>query len=106
MSNEKRKIKCILTDFAVGLIVGIIFSTIIFITVFAFYYQRNKDKEKIQYVEMQQEIENMREDISSRDPAEFLEDPGVRRAADNARDEFDRKRDEALHRFRSGLIDR
>ena len=37
---------------------------------------------------------------------EFFEIPDVRRAADGAAAEFDRKRDEALQRFRSGYFDR
>jgi hypothetical protein len=95
-----------LTDFAKGTIAGFILAVIIFSSIAVVLYLRNKDKEKIEYVELQQEIEALREDVVNRDPAEFLEIPDVRRAADGAAAEFDRKRDEALQRFRSGLVGR
>jgi flagellar biosynthesis/type III secretory pathway M-ring protein FliF/YscJ len=94
-----------LTDFAKGIIAGFILAVIIFGSVAVVMYLRNKDKEKIEYVELQQGIETLREDYVNRDPAEFLEIPDVRRAANNARDEFDRKRAEALYRFRNRLVD-
>jgi hypothetical protein len=95
----------ILTDFAKGIIAGFVAALIIFGSIAMVVYQRNKDKEKIEYVELQQEIENLREDIINRDPSDFLEVPGVQRAADGARDEFDRKRDEAVFRFRNRFAD-
>jgi hypothetical protein len=97
--------KNLLTDFAKGIIAGFLAAVIIFGSVALVVYLRNKDKEKIEYVELQQEIEALREDIINRPADEFLEIPDVRRAADGARDEFDRKRDEALQRFRSRYAD-
>jgi hypothetical protein len=97
--------KNLLTDFAKGIIAGFLAAVIIFGSIAVVVHLRNKDKEKIEYVELQQEIEALREDIINRPADEFLEIPGVRRAADGARDEFDRKRDEAVLRFRSGLAD-
>jgi hypothetical protein len=68
--------------------------------------QHIKTKEIIKYVETQQIIEELREDYGSRDPNEFIETiPDVRRAADGAAAEFERKRDEALYRFRNRLAD-
>jgi hypothetical protein len=81
---------------SVGIIVGVVSGLVFF---------HNRDKEILEYAEKQIEIEALREDIINRDPSDFLEDAGVRGAADNARDEFDRKRDEALLRFRSRYAD-
>jgi hypothetical protein len=52
---------------------------------------------------LERESAAMREDINSRPLDEFLDDPGVRGAADNAAGEFRRKRDEAVRRIRGGL---
>jgi uncharacterized FlgJ-related protein len=101
MSNGRSR----LTDFARGIIVGFITAVIIFSVIAVVVYTRNKDMEKIEYVELQQEIEALREDVVNRPADEFLEIPDVRRAADGARDEFDRKRDEILQRFRSRDVD-
>ena len=97
--------KNVFTDFAMGLIVGFISAVIICSVIAGFVYSHNKNKELIEYVEKQMEIEELREDIVNRDPDEFLEIPGVRRAADGATAEFDRKRDEILERFRGGFTD-
>jgi hypothetical protein len=102
MSNEKKVVRGFWYGFlagavSVGIIVGVVSGLVFF---------HNRDKEILEYAEKQIEIEGLREDIINRDPAEFLDVPGVRRAADGARDEFDRKRDEALHRFRSRLSSR
>ena len=97
--------KNILTDFAMGLIVGFISAVIICGVVAGFVYSHNRNKELVEYVEKQMEIENLREDIVNRDPDEFLEIPDVRRAADGAAAEFERKRDEIMERFRSRNAD-
>jgi hypothetical protein len=69
--------------------------------VFAAVYFRNREKELIDYAERRQIIEALREDYGNRDPVEFLDaDAGVRNAADGARRDFDRKRDEIVQRFR------
>jgi hypothetical protein len=94
-----------LTDFAKGVIAGFILTAVIFGLVAGLVYSRNRKKELMEYAEKQIEIEAVREDYRNRDPALFLEDPGVRGAADTAAREFERKRDEALQRFRSGLAD-
>ena len=95
-----------LTDFAKGIITGILCSVIVFCIFYAFRFFQKRDKELIKYVEKQIEIEAMREDYRNRDPVEFLDDiPGVRRAADRATAEFDRKRDEAIQRIRNRPFD-
>jgi len=91
-----------LTDFAKGIIAGVVGSAIIFGVITAFHFFDQRDKELIEYAEKQMEIQELREDIINRDSVDFLEVPGVRRAADNAADEFRRKRDEAVQRFRGG----
>jgi hypothetical protein len=95
-----------LTDFAKGLIAGVVVAAIVFWIVAGLVYRSNKDKEQLSYAQKQQEIYELREDYSNRDPVEFLELPGVRGAADGAIADFERKRDEAVQRFRSGLVDR
>jgi hypothetical protein len=96
----------IMNDFWKGIIIGFLGSAIIFGLIFALFYFNKRDKELIEYAEKQIEIENLREDVINRDPDEFFEIPDVRRAADGAAAEFERKRDEALQRFRSGLSSR
>ena len=98
--------KRLLTDFAIGVIAGFFTAAIIFGVVAVTVHLRNRDKEKIEYVERQIEVEALREDYGNRDPVEFLETvPDVRRAADGAAADFERKRDEILHRFRNRLAD-
>ena len=97
--------KMYLTDFAMGIIVGFISAVIIFGVIAGFVYSHNKNKELVEYVEKQMGIENLREDIVNRDSDEFLEIPDVRRAADGAAAEFERKRDEIMERFRSRNAD-
>jgi hypothetical protein len=102
------KIKLIdsITDFGKGLLAGFLIAAMIFGLVLGIIVQRIKAKEIIKYVETQQIIEELRENYSSRDPVEFIETiPNVRRAADGASAEFQRKRDEALFRFRNRLAD-
>jgi hypothetical protein len=94
-------------DFNFGFIVGFITAVIILAIIFAFHSliirERTYKKELIEYAEKQIEIEEMRENIINCDPYEFLEIPDVRRAADGAAAEFERKRDEILQRFRNRL---
>ena len=94
-----------LTDFAKSIICGFVAAVIISGVIFWAVSSRNKDKELIEYAERQIEIEELREDVINRDPVEFFEIPDVRRAADGVAAEFDRKRDEILERYRSGLAD-
>ena len=94
-----------LTDFAKGIIIGFCIGIIIVGIVAGLINRHRKDKELIEYAKKQEAIEELREDYINRDPAEFLEIPGVRGAADNAADDFERKRDEILHRFRNRIAD-
>ena len=96
----------ILTDFAVGLIIGFLAASIIWGCIIGIVYYRRKNRELIEYAERQQAIEELQEDISNLDYVELLDTvPGVRGAADTAAAEFERKRDEILERFRSRIAD-
>ena len=95
-----------ITDFWKGIIAGVIALAIIFGVVLFFVVTNTKTKETIRYVEIQQQLEELREDYSNRDPVEFIDSvPGVRGSVDDAIGEFDRKRDEALQRFRGHYAD-
>ena len=95
-----------ITDFWKGLIIGVVASAIIFGVISLVYFRNRHEKEIIRYVEIQREIEALQEDYSNRDPVEFLDSiPGVRESADGAIGDFNRKRDEALQRFRSHYAD-
>jgi len=104
--------KSILTDYAKGFIFGFLIPSIIILIVCIFIYMRDIEKEKlknanerIEIIEKQIEIYELQEDYNNRTVDEFLEIPDVRRAADGATDEFIRKRDEILQRFRSRIAD-
>jgi hypothetical protein len=87
-----------------GVITGIavMFVLVLVIMVFRLFHERYR--KIFEAMEKQYEIEALQEDIGNRDPYEFLDGvPGVRGAADNAADEFRRKRDEAIQRIRGGL---
>ena len=92
-----------LTDFAKGIIAGFIAAVIITSIIFGFVIAHNQNREGSEYAERQIEIEELQEHYSGLDIDEFLEIPDIRRAVDGAAAEFDRKRDEALERFRGGL---
>jgi hypothetical protein len=95
-----------MTDFFKGVIAGVVASAILSGIIAAFWFFHVRDKELMEYVEKQNEIQSLREDYYNRDPYEFLDDiPGARGAADNAADEFRRKRDEAVQRIRDGYAD-
>ena len=95
-----------MSDFYKGLIAGFVLSAIILGLILAVNFANKRDKEIFEYVEKQNEIEALREDYTNRPPAEFVDTmPDVRRAADGAAAEFERKRDEALQRFRSRPVD-
>jgi len=104
--------KGILTDYAKGFIFGFLIPSIIILIVCIFFYVRDIEKEKlknanerIEVIEKQIEIKELQEDYRSRSVDEFLDIPDVRRAADGASAEFERKRDEILQRFRSRIAD-
>jgi hypothetical protein len=56
-------------------------------------------------LEMVKENEKALEEIMESDPAVFLDDDGVRGAADTGIDHFNKRRDEILERYRSGRAD-
>jgi hypothetical protein len=70
---------------------------VMLVLVFRFFHKR--DRKIYEYMEAQHERQAMQEDIGNRPLNEFLEDPGIRGAADNAAGEFRRKRDEAIQRM-------
>jgi hypothetical protein len=94
-----------LTDFTKGIIAGFILAIFILGIIHVIRHLHKRNKELTNYAEKQIEIENLQEDINNRSADEFLEIPDVRRAADGARDEFDRKRNEILERYRSQYAD-
>ena len=91
-----------LSDFWLGVIAGLVTAAVICGVGAWLIHLHNRDKGLIEYAEKQMEIEMLREDIINRPIDEFLEDADIRRAADGATAEFERKRDEAVQRFRSG----
>jgi len=96
-----------MTDYFKGIITGAVI-VVGFLAVFLIFKSlMDRDRKIIEQMERQNEIQTLHEAYSNRDPYEFLDDtPGVRRAANNATNEFRRKRDEAVQRFRSGTVDR
>ena len=96
--------------FWVGVLAGVSFAGIIFGVVSSLVFLHNREKEIVreimEYAEKQQIIEELQEDYGNRPVDEFLEIPDVRRAADGAAAEFERKRDEILFRFRNRLSSR
>jgi hypothetical protein len=103
MSNEQLTI----SNFIKGMITGAVVVLFVFGVIFTLMYFNKRNKGLTDYAEKQIEIENLRENVINRDPDEFLDDlPDVRRAADEAAAEFERKRDEALQRFKSKLSSR
>ena len=100
-----------LPDFTKGMIVGFCVGIIIVGLAAGLLNRRYREKELanyvLEYAEKQQAIDVLREDYSNRDPYEFIDSiPGVRGAADGAAADFERNRDEILHRFRNRLADR
>jgi hypothetical protein len=78
---------------------------VLVLIIFAFRFFNEQDRKIYEAMELQNEIQELREDYSSRDPYEFLDDPGVRGAADDARDSFYRRLDEILQRKASERSD-
>jgi hypothetical protein len=94
-----------MNDFLKGIITGAVGMLVLVLVVLAFRFFHNRDRKILEYMEAQNELQIMQEDIGNRPPDKFLEDPGVRGAADNAAGEFRRKRDEAVQRIRGGYPD-
>jgi len=106
MERKSLSLKRVFTDFAMGIIVGVLTAAVVFSIIAGFVYSRSRDKEFMEYAERQIEIETLREDYSNRDSLEFLDDiPGVRGAADGAAIGFNGKLDEILQRFRNRFVD-
>jgi hypothetical protein len=92
-----------MNNFLKGIITGAAGMLVLVLVVMAFRFFYNRDRKMLEYMEAQSEIQGMQEDINNRPLDMFLEDPGVRGAADNTADEFRRKRDEAIQRIRGRL---
>jgi hypothetical protein len=93
-------------EFWRGVITGAAGTLVLVMLVLAFRFFRERDRKIIEAMEAQHEIQAMQEDINNRPLDEFLEDPGVRGAADNAEAEFQRKREEAVRAIRRNRIAR
>jgi hypothetical protein len=91
-------IKTFLRGVVTGAAIMLVF--VLIIAALRFFY--NRDKRIYELIEREGEIEAIREGVVDRDVYEFLEDPGVRGAADRGIDTIRRKRDEVLQRERSG----
>jgi hypothetical protein len=94
-----------MSSFLKGIVAGAAGMLVLVLVVLAFRFFHNRDRKILEYMEAQNELQIMQEDIGNRPSDEFLEDPGVRGAADTAADEFRRKRDEAAQRIRGGRAD-
>jgi hypothetical protein len=88
-----------------GAITGAAIMLALVVVVLAFRFFQERDRKIYEYLEAEYELQALQENLGGRPAVEFLEDPGVRGAADNARDGFQRKRDEALQRIRGGHAD-
>jgi hypothetical protein len=94
-----------MNSFLKGIITGAAGMLVLVLVVLAFRFFHNRDMKILEYMEAQNELQIMQEDIGNRPPDKFLEDPGVRGAADSADAIFRRKRDEAVQRIRNRHAD-
>jgi hypothetical protein len=94
-----------MSSFLKGAIAGAAGMLALAILALALRFFHERDRKIYEHREAEHELRAMQEDINNRSADEFLEDPGVRGAADNAADEFRRKRDEAVQRIRGGRAD-
>ncbi|MDR2865238.1 MAG: hypothetical protein LBV68_06500 [Spirochaetaceae bacterium] len=95
-----------MTDFFKGVLCGCVITLLIVGVFFGLRFSYQRDKQIIQNMELQNELQELQKDYSARDASEFLNDNAdVRTAADRAIDEFNRKRNEAMERIRSRRID-
>ncbi|GHV13792.1 hypothetical protein FACS189491_09230 [Spirochaetia bacterium] len=94
-----------MNNFLKGVIAGAAVVLAAGFLIFAAWDARSYNREEKLLQETQHEIQEMRDSYGNRDPYEFLDDPGVRGAADGASEEFKRKRDEAIQRIRGGYTD-
>jgi hypothetical protein len=82
-----------------GFITGASLMLVLVLMISAFQFFNERDRKIYEAMELQNEIQELREDYGNRDPMEFLDDPGVRGAADNAKDEYYRRLDDILLRY-------
>jgi flagellar biosynthesis/type III secretory pathway M-ring protein FliF/YscJ len=94
-----------MSSFLKGIVAGAAGMLALVIVALALRFFHERDRKLYEQMEAQNEMRIMREDINNRPADEFLEDAGVRGAADTAADEFRRKRDEAAQRIRGGRAD-
>jgi hypothetical protein len=94
-----------MNSFWKGVITGAAGMLVLVVLILVFRFFSERDRKIIEYMEAQNEIQTMQEDIGNRPLGEFLDDPGVRGAADSADAEFRRKRDEAVQRIRGRHAD-
>jgi hypothetical protein len=94
-----------MNSFWKGVITGAADMLILVAVVLMFRFFHERDRKIYEYMAARNEIQTMQENIGNRPFDEFLENPGVRGAADNAAGEFRRKRDEAVQRIRGGHAD-
>jgi hypothetical protein len=87
-----------MNGFLKGLVTGAAGTLILVIVVLVFRFFRERDRKIYEYMEAQHEIELLQEDINNRPLDEFLEDPGVRGAADHGIEGYRKRRDEILRR--------
>jgi hypothetical protein len=92
-------------SFLKGIVVGAFGMLALALVVLAFRFFQERDQELYEQMEARNEILLKQEAINNRSADEFLEEPGVRGAADTAADGFRRKRDEAVQRIRGGRAD-
>jgi hypothetical protein len=92
-------------SFLKGMITGAMGVLVIVLVISALRFFHERDRKIFEYMERENEIQEIRDDIIGRDAYEFLDIPGVRGAADRANEEFIRKRDEAIQRIRSRHVD-
>ncbi|GHV04020.1 hypothetical protein FACS189485_08520 [Spirochaetia bacterium] len=95
-----------MSSFIKGIITGAVLMFALVLVIAAFRFVHERDRKIFEYAERQNEIQTLEEDYRNRDPYEFLDElPGVRGAADNAAEEFNRKRNEAIQRIRGRYAD-
>ena len=95
-----------MNDFWKGLISGVALCAVITLCFLfiRFFYMR--DKSLLENMEVQHELEILREDYGHRNADSFLDDnAAIRGAADRGIERFKRKRDEVLQRIGSNQID-
>jgi mannitol-1-phosphate/altronate dehydrogenase len=95
-----------MNSFLKGVITGVAGVLLLAVLVWVFRFFHERDRKIYEYMEAQHELQAIQEAINHRPLDEFLEDPGIRGAADNADAEFRRKRDEAVRAIRRSGIDR